>query len=229
MVLDGERSYSAPVVSGVPQGSVLGPSLFLFYINDIPCGLTSKVRLFADDTVVYLAVTSKEGAATLQNDLTKLERWEKRWQMQFHPGKCQVLTITRKRKPLISPYILHGQVLEQVSSAKYLGITFTSDMRWNKHISNITTKANQILGFLRRNVQVSSSRLKTTAYTTLVRPLVEYSPTVWDPHTQENIKRVEMVQRRAARYVTKRYHNTSSVTNMLQELGWTTLEERRRQ
>ena len=96
VVVEGEISDCVPVASGVPQGSVLGPSLFLFYINDIPLGLTSTVRLFADDTIVYLAITSDADSGKLQQDLDKLARWERTWLIQFHPEKCNVLTITKK-------------------------------------------------------------------------------------------------------------------------------------
>ena len=229
VVVDGEKSYEANVMSGVPQGSVLGPSLFLYYINDIAESMNSSVRLFADDTIAYLAITSLEDAEALQEDLSKLGRWEQKWHMEFHPEKCQVLTITRKRTPIVYDYKLHGHTLEHVDSAKYLGVTMTKDFRWNTHINNITMKANNTLSFLRRNVQVNCPRIKTAAYQTLVRPLLEYAPTVWDPHTQANIKKMEMVQRRAARYTLHRYHNTSSVTAMLDHLNWTTLEQRRQQ
>ncbi len=229
VVLEGERSYEADVKSGVPQGSVLGPCLFLFYINDLPQSLTSTVRLFADDTIAYLTIQSQSDAITLQNDLNKLGAWEKLWQMEFHPDKCQVLTITRKRQPIHHEYSLHGHILQHVKSAKYLGVTFDNKLCWNDHINQVANKASRSLGFLRRNLRIDSPELKTTAYNALVRPLVEYAPTVWDPYTQKNKHRLEMVQRRAARYVLRRYHNTSSVTDMLHELKWETLEERRRQ
>ena len=131
VVLDGEKSYNADVLSGVPQGSVLGPCLFLFYINDMPEGLHQEttVRLFADDTIAYLAVTNNQDAEKLQEDLTKLEKWEQTWQMKFHPDKCQVLTITRKKKPIHFDYVLHGHKLEHVQTAKYLGVTISHDMR----------------------------------------------------------------------------------------------------
>ena len=101
-MLEGERSAEAPVTSGVPQGSVLGPLLFLLYINDLPQNITSQVRLFADDTAVYLTVTSSEDANTLQADLDTLQEWERTWDMEFNPSKCQVLHITRSRQPLQS-------------------------------------------------------------------------------------------------------------------------------
>ena len=119
VVVEGEKSGSINVESGVPQGSVIGPSLFLFYINDMPEGIRSRVRLFADDTIVYLTITSDTDADYLQEDLDKLAEWEGKWKMAFHPDKCNVLTITRKRKPIVREYQLHGHTLEAVKSAKY--------------------------------------------------------------------------------------------------------------
>ena len=148
LVLEGERSAEAPVTSGVPQGSVLGPLLFLLYINDLPQNIQSQVRLFADDTAVYLTVTSSEDANTLQADLGTLQEWERTWDMEFNPSKCQVLHITRSRQPLQSQYTLHGQFLESVDSAKYLGVNITQDLNWNHHINEITGKANRTLGFV---------------------------------------------------------------------------------
>lgn len=164
--------------------------------------------------------------------------------MEFHPDKCEVLTVTNKRTPVIFPYHLHDIQLKRCKEAKYLGVTFASDLTFCKHITNITSKANKSLGFLKRNIQISSPDLKSTAYTTLVRPLLEFAPTIWDPYPsgkrpQQNPYRtyepskysdqLEMIQRRAARYVLHRYHNTSSVTEMLQKLNWVSLQERRRQ
>ena len=151
VVLDGEKSYNVDVLSGVPQGSVLGPCLFLFYINDMPEGLHQEttVRLFADDTIAYLAVTNYQDAENLQEDLTKLEKWEQTWQMKFHPDKCQVITITRKKEPIHFDYVLHGHKLEHVQTAKYLGVTISHDMRWNTHVDNLVKKGNQAVGLLR--------------------------------------------------------------------------------
>ena len=228
VVLDGETSSYVSVESGVPQGSVLGPCLFLFYINDMPDGLTATVRLFADDTIVYLTVKSEADTGLLQADLDKLGVWERKWKMEFHPGKCNVLTTSRKANPTYHQYTLHGHVLECVQSAKYLGCQITSDMRWSNHISNICGKANKTLGFLRRNVNINSTSVKESAYKSLVRPLVEYASSVWDPHLQKDITRLEMVQRRAARYVSNKHGNRSSVDNMIQHLDWYSLKHRRR-
>ena len=112
-------------------------------------------------------------------------------------------------------YTLHGHILECVQSAKYLGCQITSDMRWSNHISNICGKANKTLGFLRRNVNINSTSVKESAYKSLVRPLVEYASSVWDPHLQKDITRLEMIQRRAARYVSNKHGNRSSVDNII--------------
>ena len=133
VLLEGEHSDKVPVTSGVPQGSVLGPCLFIYYINDIANNMTSTIRLFADDTVAYLAIKGKKDADKLQEDLNKLGEWEKKWQMEFHPQKCEVLSITKNRTIQHHTYKLHGQELQQVNRAKYLGVTITSDMSWNTH------------------------------------------------------------------------------------------------
>ena len=119
---------------------ILGPCLLLFYINDLPVGISSKVRLFADDTIVYLTINNNSDANKLQDDLNKLERWEEKWKMQFHPEKCQVLTVSRNKTKVMHKYTLHGHQLENVDEAKYLGITISSDLRWNRHIDNIKAK-----------------------------------------------------------------------------------------
>jgi hypothetical protein len=228
VVVDGDVSEAGPVSSGVPQGTVLGPILFLLFINDLPDQLKCKTRLFADDCVVYKEIKTEKDCSVLQEDLDKLANWEKKWGMAFHPAKCNILSITRSRNPKTFRYKLKGHVLEPTTTTKYLGIHLSHDMDWDDHIASITKKANSMLGFLRRNLKSAVTSTKTNAYKTIVRPHLEYCSTVWDPHHCDNRNRIEMVQRRAARYATGRYHNTSSVTSMLEDLGWETLESRRK-
>ena len=227
VLVEGEQSSVAPVSSGVPQGSVLGPCLFLLYINDMPEGIDSTVRLFADDTIIYTALKPKSNSITLQQDLDKLAQWGKDWNMQFHPDKCQVIPLTRQRKIEQNKYTLNGHTLEITDTAKYLGINITSDLSWNKHVDTISSKANRTLGFLRRNIKISSPKIKSQAYASLVRPTLEYASPVWNPHTKRNTNKLEMVQRRAARFVLNRFHNTSSVSDMVNHLEWRSLEHRR--
>ena len=178
-------------------------------------------------TILYREIKSNADCTILQEDLNRLAIWETKWLMKFNPSKCQILSVTRKKYPIKFQYKLHNEALENVKSAKYLGITLTSDLSWNKHIATVTSKANKALGFVKRNIHSSSEIVKTRAYQAIVRPSLEYATCVWDPHTQTAKQKLEAVQRRAARYVTRRYHNTSSVTNMLHHLEWQTLEQRR--
>ena len=150
VVLDGESSDEVPVTSCVPQGSVLGLLLFLLYINDLPENIQSQVRLFADDTAVYLTVSSLQDSQVLQSDLDSLQCWERTWDMEFSPSKCQVLHVTRSRKPVMSRYFMHNQKLESVDTAKCLGVNISKDLSWNTHINNITASANRTLGFVKR-------------------------------------------------------------------------------
>ena len=243
VVVEGETSSAINVKSGVPQGSVLGPCLFLLYINDLPSRVDSVSRLFADDTLLHRLIATMHDRQKLQEDLKALEKWEEEWDMDFHPKKCNVLPVSRKQKKKSKKkksntiddeeddpvkYELHGHQLEVVSSAKYLGVTLDKRAEWTKHIDNIYSKANRLLGFLRRNLRVATSKTKELAYKALVRPVLEYSCCVWDPHYQKDIDKLEKIQRRAARYVLNKYQQTASVDAMLTKLKWPTLEERRR-
>ena len=166
------------MTSGVPQSSVIGPILFLIYINDLPDELSSQVRLFADDTAVYMTIGNTEDGKVLQNDLDRLSMWEDRWDMEFNPSKYQVVRVTTSRKLINVTYTLHGQVLEVVTSAKYLGVDISSGPSWNPHIDRITKTATTTLNFIQRNIK--NQKVRETAYNTLVRPQLEYAAPVWD-------------------------------------------------
>ena len=228
VVVSGASSHFVNVMSGVPRGSMLGPCLFLAYINDMPENLSALARLFADDTAVYKTISNGHDQPSYRKlDLQRLADWEESWDMEFHPAKCQTLSITRSRKPLQPSYVLHGHTLENVSSAKYLGVTINNTVSWDDHISNTCSKANRALSFLRRNLKINASNIKEKAYKIFVRPLLEYAASVWDPYSQKNIAMIEAVESRAARFVLNRFRNTSSVNNILEALGWPTLEQRR--
>ena len=128
VILEGDYSEEVPVTSGVPQGSVLGPIMFLIYINDLPDKVKSQVRLFSDDTAAYLAITKLADSEQLQADLDILQVWEITWDTQFSPSKCQVIHITRSRSPLAAKDTLHGETLEEVASARYLGVDIANDI-----------------------------------------------------------------------------------------------------
>ena len=229
VVVDGQKSDSAPVLSGVPQGSVLGPLLFLVYINDLPECVSSSASLFADDTLLYRQISSPEDSAALQADLTALEDWEHKWLMAFNPSKCEVLHITNKRHKIVTKYQLHGTTLGVTQAGKYLGVIITPTLSWNQHIDSATKKANGSRAFLQRNLRKCPRNIKELGYRSLVRPIIEYSSVVWDPHTRVATNRIEMVQRKAARFVCNDFSRHSSVTSMLHNLGWPSLERRRKE
>ena len=118
-------------------------------------------------------------------------------------------------------------ILEQVESAKYLGITITDNLEWGQHVSEISSKATKTLGFLRRNLALAPQHTKEVAYQTLVRPQLEYAAPIWHPYNETETKKVEKVQKTAASWVCRRWHNTSSIDDILNYLDWPSLEDRR--
>jgi hypothetical protein len=229
VVVGGEHSTWTDVDSGVPQGTVLGPLLFLAYINDLPDNISSNVRLFADDCVLYREIKNEFDSTSLQEDLDKLVTWEKKWQMQFNPSKCFVMRLTHARSPNQFNYKLGDSILQEVDNHPYLGVTISNNLTWNKHIDQITASANRSLGFIMRNLYSCPLHIKVSAYKTLVRPLVEYSASVWDPHTKILSNKIEMTQRRAARFCFNDYKTKSEgcVTEMINKLELESLSSRR--
>ena len=149
--------------------------------------------------------------------------------MLFHPDKCNVISFSKKRTKIKYDYTLHGQTLLAVDSTKYLGLNFSEDLTWNAHIGKICAKANRMLGFLKRNLKIENQNVKSVAYKSMVRPLLEYSSTVWHPHQANLTSQIESVQNRAARWVTRQYDRESSVTAMKSKLEWPSLNLRRQQ
>ena len=194
-------------MSGVPQGTVLGPLLFSLYINDISTDIDSEIRLFADDCICYREIRDTDDSLKLQKDKDRLGCFARKWGMRFQPVKCNIMQITKKRtNKMDASYTLEVAVLENVDSIKNLGVTITHDLRWNTHISNICTKANRALGFLRRNL-----------YRGLVDPILEYGSCVWEPHCVVLQQEIEKVQNRAARFVISNYSfETGSMTGILE-------------
>lgn len=181
VILNGKCSEYANVTSGVPQGSVLGPLLFLVYINDISAGISSSIRLFADDCVVYKKISHHNDTIELQNDLTIIHDWCTKWKMTLNITKCVHLSFTKKKKPIQSQYHLNNVLLKQGSTYKYLGVLLSSECSWKPQVESIIAKAGKALNFIQRNLRCSHANLKRMAYTTCVRPLLEYGCVVWDP------------------------------------------------
>ena len=160
----------------------------------------SNIRLFADDAVIFKTIHSDDDC---QQDLDSLTSWENKWKMNFNVDKCGILHVNRKRTPKIFKYHMNKQPLSRLDEAKYLGITLTENLSWNTHINNIASKANKTLGFLRRNLRHAPIATKSMAYSSLVRPQVEYASQIWDPNT--NIDKLERVQKRPARFTYNNY------------------------
>lgn len=147
--------------------------------------------------------------------------------MRFNAAKCELLTITRKRTPSVYSYTVDGTEIQRSSRHKYLGVTISSDLRWNTHIDIIRKKALRTLGVIRRTLASCPQEVKTQAYQSLVRPGLEYAAAAWNPYTKCNVKALEHVQRRAARVVCRDYSPHTSATGLVHKLGWVSLEARR--
>jgi hypothetical protein len=125
--------------------------------------------------------------------------------MSFNASKCNSIAITLNLKKIDSEYSLHNSVLERAKSATYLGIELSCDLTWSTHIEKAANKANRQLAFIRRNLKILNSKVKETAYFGLVRPILEYGATIWDPHHKKYKTKLEMIQHRAARFVLNRH------------------------
>ena len=231
VLCDGVKSQFAPVTSGVTQGTVLGPLLFLLHINDLPSVVdpNTSVRLFADDALVYRVInTIIQDQVTLQQDFARLEGWAKASGMVFNASKCYVMHIHRGNSTKSYFYQICGEFLSPVTNEKYIGVHITQDLSWSLHIDRVATKASQKLGFIRRNLRGAPAQCKQLAYIALVRSGMEYATTIWDPHINVHSNKLEKIQHRAARWATSQYSHRTSVTSLVDQLKWHPLEDRMR-
>ena len=148
--------------------------------------------------------------------------------MEFHPQKCQLLRITNKRKQILYDYTIHGETLQYTEDAKYLGVILDAQMKWKKHITSTASKANKTLFFLNRHLSHCPTHVKKQCYEVYVRPILEYSSTVWDPYHRNEIDILEKVQRRAARFTSKNFNPNVDSGTLVADLGWQTLAQRRK-
>lgn len=221
------HSTTTDVTSGVPQGTVLGPLLFLIYINDLPNTVSSTIRLFADDCVLYRKINNQTDHDILQSDINKVLDWCVKWEMQLNVNKCNLVSFTRKRSVSSFCYALNNASLPAVSSYKYLGVHLTSNLSWVTHINITTAESSRTLGYLKRNLKAAPAHLRHLAYNTYVRPKLEYASPIWNPHQKYLINQLESVQNRAARFISSSYSRFASVSLLKQNNSIHPLETRR--
>ena len=223
VVVDGEVSNWKSVLSGVPQGSVLGPILFLIYINDLDDSITSNVLKFADDTKLFRKVNTDGDKQHLQNDLDRLVKWSEKWQMLFNFGKCKCLHTGHGN--LNVNYKMGDTVLGTTVKEKDLGVTISADMKVSEQCGIAASKGNQILGLIRRNITYKGKKLIIPLYKAIVRPHLEYCIQTWRPYRKKDIDTLERIQRRATKMIPEL--RDLSYEERLKECGLTTLETRR--
>ena len=231
-VVSGSSSSWATVISGVPQGSVLGPLLFILFINDVTIvrlSVNSDLNLYADDMVLYKPVRSAVDATEFQEDINLIANFVKSVLLQLNVSKTKFMVLTRAKpaKSITSTPTLYNIPLEQVDAFTYLGVLISANMSWGPHIEAITSKSKRILGALyHRYYAHCSSKILLKLYTAYVRPRLEYVSYVWDSSTQKHINQLEKVQKFALKMCYKKW--SSSYSHLLEVAQLPTLEVRRR-
>ncbi|KAJ4430057.1 hypothetical protein ANN_22265 [Periplaneta americana] len=220
-----EISEIGNISSGVPQGSVLGPLLFIIYVNDLCQNITSNVRLFADDCIIYRKIRNNSDVDAIQTDLNKIYNWALMHKMKINGSKSKSITFCKTRGETSLNYEFSGVVIPQVQCCKYLGVYLNSKLSWGEHVDNVTGKAWRALHFIMKILRKASPKSREIAYLTLMRPLMEYGTTCWDPYRIYQINSLERIQYRAAKFVKGKREDGNDT---IKELKWETLENRRR-
>ena len=231
---ESELSSKLPITHGVPQGSILGPLLFVIYINDLPSVLqSSSASLYADDTVIYCyGSSSRELSEKLNRDLLTVAQWMNEHKLTLNLEKTKCILIGSNRKPEskvpLTVSILDHKV-DNVSSFKYLGIFISSDFKWTHHIEHIVKKVNQRLGLLKRVKHLLPFKSRLLYYNSIVMPLFDYADLVWgDKHNLTLMSSLQTLQNKAAKLILDR-PLYSSASDALTTLNWVSLEKRRYQ
>jgi len=199
VVLNGVKSVTSDVLSGVPQGSVMGPLLFLIYINDIVSVIKSPTLLFADDVKIFCPIVNQLSVLQLQQDLLALKEWSKKWVLKFNVTKTVVMHLGNTNQ--CYSYYMDDQQLQVVSEHKDWGIIIDSSLKFHNHTTSVINKANRVLGLIKKTFNLQNSRTFPILYKALVRPHLEYANVVWRPSFIGDSQKVERVQRRATKCV----------------------------
>ena len=228
--LDGAESDPLPVISGVPQGSILGPLLFLTYIDKVTSLIrSSNIILYADDIALYLPIKEQSDYSQLQEDVTSLSSWVTANHLKLNVSKCCFMTFSRKRSPLYPDAPLHvgdNCPLSRVDDFKYLGVTLSFDFTWSKHITSICNKTRKLIGmYYRKFYKYSNQVTSLKLYKSIIRPHLEYASPVWSPHLVKDIKCIEDVQKLALSVCTKYWD--SNYESLLSSCNMDTMSNRR--
>ena len=228
VVIKGQASTWHYNSAGVPQGSILGPLLFLIYVDDIVNDIESQILLFADDTSLFEIISDPLiSFPRINNDLEKLNSWAKTWLVTFNPTKTKYMIFSKKLvKVAHPPLILDNKQLTKVSHHSQLGIVLSEDMTWNEHIKKACEKAGKRISAMIRISDKIDKSTKLNIYISFIRPTLEYGSMIFDNASQEMINLLEAVQRRAALTITGAYKCTKH-TNLLDEIGLNPLKLRR--
>ena len=212
------------MTSGIPQGSVLGPLLFVIFINDLPTQVKSDLFLFADDTKIFRNIRSEDDRETLQKDINTMLEWANKWQLEFHPDKCVSMSINNKEdQPRM--YKMKETTLKLVKQEKDIGVVVDEQLKFESHIYEKINKANSMMGLIRRSFIYMDEDMFKKLFKAIVRPHLEYANSVWHPTKIKDITAIENVQRRATKYLPTM--KNLSYEEHLQKLGLPTLQYRR--
>ena len=209
VVIDGQQSETHPISSGVPQGSILGPTLFLIYINDLPDRLICDLVIYADDTTLYSSLDEKANseeqrlalAKSLESDLSRISDWGNEWQISLNSEKTKVLSTNRYVNPKATPIFMSGTALEESSSIRLVGLTLSKDLTWNEYISSIAKKASMKVGSLYRARRCLSPEVILHLYKSLIRPCMEYCCHIWAGASVSVLNMLDRIQRRVINMV----------------------------
>ena len=211
------------VSSGVPQGSVLGPLMFVLYINDLPSLVSSQLLMFADDIKLYRSIRSVEDCFVLQNDINIMLDWSRHWLLSFNVSKCKVLHIGNT--PYTGNYALDGIQLELLDNYRDLGIQIDSKLKFHIHTDTVVKKAYRVLGLIRKSFECKDYDVMVKLYKSLVRPIIEYNNVLWGPFYVSDNQKIERIQRKATRIIPSISH--LSYHDRLRHLNLPSLQHRR--
>jgi hypothetical protein len=228
--VDGNLSVETNATSGVPQGSVLGPILFKIFINDLPCGINSTVAMFADDVLLYREIRGRGDMEAMKRDTEILERWSEKSTLRFNLKKCSHMRFAKNFTYTTAPvaYEMYGTNIKFTSKETYLGLVLESNCRWDANTLKTISKANSVVGLLRRNFSRAPETSKLILYKALVRPILDYCCSICEPNTKESARKLEMAQNRACRFIKADYGWRSSTSTMRKELDLEELVVRRK-